>query len=167
VNQLREKIGVVFGNPEVTPGGRALKFYSSVRIDIRRIESLKQGQQVIGNRVRTRVVKNKVAAPFRQAEFDMIFVGKKMGISREGDIIDLGSEMNIVKKMGSFYSYGELRLGQGRENARNFLIDNPELAKEIEDLIRAAAAVAPTYTTSTNGAKGTPIATDDEDEPEA
>jgi recombination protein RecA len=167
VNQLREKIGVVFGNPEVTPGGRALKFYSSVRIDIRRIESLKQGQQVIGNRVRTRVVKNKVAPPFRQAEFDMIFVGKKMGISREGDIIDLGAEMAIIKKQGSFYSYGELRLGQGRENARNFLIDNPELAQEIEGLIRAAAAVAPTYPSmATNGAKGTPIATDDDDEPE-
>src|SRR5688572_20834693 len=132
VNQLREKVGVVFGNPEVTPGGRALKFYSSVRIDIRRIESLKQGQQVVGNRVRTRVVKNKVAPPFRTAEFDMLFTGRKMGISREGDILDLGVELNIVKKMGAFYSYGELRLGQGRENARNFLIDNDELATELE-----------------------------------
>ena len=129
VNQLREKIGVVFGNPEVTPGGRALKFYSSVRIDIRRIESLKQGTNVVGNRVRTRVVKNKVAAPFRQAEFDMMFAGRKMGISREGDIIDLGVEYNVIKKLGAFYSYGELRLGQGRENARSFLIDNPSSAR--------------------------------------
>ena len=118
--------------------------------------------------MRTRVVKNKVAPPFRQAEFDMIFSGKKMGISREGDIIDLGADMGIVKRQGSFYSYGELRLGQGRENARNFLIDNPALAQEIEGLIRAAAAAIPTYTAPTNGARGTPIASDDaEDEPEA
>jgi recombination protein RecA len=143
VNQLREKVGVVFGNPEVTPGGRALKFYSSVRIDIRRIESLKQGQVVVGNRVRARVVKNKVAPPFRQAEFDMLFSGRKMGISREGDILDLGVETNILKKMGAFYSYGEMRLGQGRENARAFLWDNPSLAAEIESLIRSAAAEAP------------------------
>ena len=143
VNQLREKIGVVFGNPEVTPGGRALKFYSSVRIDIRRIESLKQGQNVVGNRVRTRVVKNKVAAPFRQAEFDMLFTGKRMGISREGDILDLGVEMNILKKLGAFYSYNDLRLGQGRENARSFLIDNASLAQEIEALIRVAAVETP------------------------
>jgi recombination protein RecA len=142
VNQLREKVGVVFGNPEVTPGGRALKFYSSVRIDIRRIESLKQGQQVVGNRVRTRVVKNKVAAPFRQAEFDMLFTGKKMGISREGDILDLGSEYNVVKKQGAFYSYGELRLGQGRENARGYLIENPDLTMEIEAQVRSVAAAA-------------------------
>jgi recombination protein RecA len=143
VNQLREKVGVVFGNPEVTPGGRALKFYSSVRIDIRRIESLKQGQQVVGNRVRTRVVKNKVAPPFRTAEFDMLFTGRKMGISREGDILDLGVELNILKKMGAFYSYGEQRLGQGRENCRAFLIENPSLAAEIEAKIREAAATAP------------------------
>ena len=163
VNQLREKVGVVFGNPEVTPGGRALKFYSSVRIDIRRIESLKQGQQVVGNRVRTRVVKNKVAAPFRTAEFDMLFTGKKMGISREGDIIDLGAEYGIIKKSGAFYSYKELRLGQGRENARNYLIDNQEMAGEIETLIReAAASLALNPTGGTNGGK--PIATDDEAE---
>jgi len=143
VNQLREKVGVVFGNPEVTPGGRALKFYSSVRIDIRRIESLKQGQMVVGNRVRCRVVKNKVAPPFRQAEFDMLFMGRKMGISREGDIIDLGVETNIIKKMGAFYSYGETRLGQGRENARAFLIENPAMAAEIEALVRTAAAETP------------------------
>ena len=142
VNQLREKIGVVFGNPETTPGGRALKFYSSVRIDIRRIESLKQGQNVVGNRVRTRIVKNKVAAPFRQAEFDLLFTGKSMGISREGDILDLGVEYNVLKKLGAFYSYGDQRLGQGRENARNFLIDSPELRDEIEVLVRDAARVA-------------------------
>jgi len=148
VNQLREKVGVVFGNPEVTPGGRALKFYSSVRIDIRRIESLKIGQQVVGNRVRTRVVKNKVAPPFRQAEFDMLFVGRRMGISREGDILDLGVEMNIVKKLGAFYSYGELRLGQGRENARSFLLDNAALSEEIEAKVRAAALESPLVMTN-------------------
>jgi recombination protein RecA len=146
VNQLREKVGVVFGNPEVTPGGRALKFYSSVRIDIRRIESLKLGQQVVGNRVRTRVVKNKVAPPFRQAEFDMLFVGRKMGISREGDILDLGVELEILKKLGAFYSYGDLRLGQGRENSRTFLYDNPSIAAEIEAQVREAAVTTPLQT---------------------
>ena len=164
VNQLREKIGVVFGNPETTPGGRALKFYSSVRIDIRRIESLKQGQNVVGNRVRTRIVKNKVAAPFRQAEFDLQFTGKSMGISREGDILDLGVEYNVLKKLGAFYSYGDQRLGQGRENARNFLIDSPELRDEIEVLVRDAAKVAaasPSYA-SAKAKK----AKDDDDEDE-
>jgi len=162
VNQLREKVGVVFGNPEVTPGGRALKFYSSVRIDIRRIESIKQGQQVVGNRVRTRVVKNKVAPPFRTAEFDMLFTGRRIGISREGDILDLGAEHNIVKKQGAFYSYGELRLGQGRENARAFLLDNPKLAGEIEAEVRAAAAAA--HSASMNGAKPAPVEDEDEGE---
>jgi recombination protein RecA len=136
INQLREKIGIVFGNPEVTPGGRALKFYSSVRIDLRRIESIKQGQQVIGSRVRAKVVKNKVAAPFRVAEFDIMFTGKDKGISREGDLLDLAVDMGIVKKMGAFFSYGELRLGQGRENAKEFLRENPDLAREIELKIR-------------------------------
>jgi recombination protein RecA len=168
VNQLREKVGVVFGNPEVTPGGRALKFYSSVRIDIRRIESLKQGQQVVGNRVRTRVVKNKVAPPFRTAEFDMLFTGKRMGISREGDILDLGAEYGVIKKQGAFYSFGDLRLGQGRENARAYLIDNPKLAGEIEAEVRAAAAQAAhsPSVASLNGASAasSPIATDDEEE---
>jgi recombination protein RecA len=162
VNQLREKIGIVFGNPETTPGGRALKFYSSVRIDIRRIESLKQGQQVVGNRVRTRVVKNKVAAPFRQAEFDLLFTGKTTGISREGDILDLGVEYDIVKKLGAFYSYGELRLGQGREKARDYLIENRDLAMKIEGEIRAAAKIAAQSPTAR------PVAaalTEDEDEP--
>jgi recombination protein RecA len=145
INQLREKIGIVFGNPETTPGGRALKFYSSVRIDIRRIETLKQGQTVIGNRVRTKIVKNKVAPPFRQAEFEILFQEPHTGISREGDIIDLGVEYDIVKKMGAFFSYGDIRLGQGRENAKAYLRENPTLSSEIEQQIREAAGpvVAP------------------------
>ncbi len=137
INQLREKIGIVFGNPETTPGGRALKFYSSVRIELRRTESLKQGTDIIGNRVRAKIVKNKVAAPFRTAEFDILFSGKHRGISREGDIVDLGVDGTILKKMGAFFSYGELRLGQGREAAKEYLRQNPELAREIEDLIIA------------------------------
>jgi recombination protein RecA len=140
INQLREKIGVVFGNPEVTPGGRALKFYSSVRIELRRVESLKQGTDIIGNRVRAKVVKNKVAAPFRTAEFDMLFSGKNRGISREGDIVDLAVDGNIVRKTGAFFSYGEVRLGQGREATKEYLRQNPELAREIEDAIVAGAA---------------------------
>jgi recombination protein RecA len=162
VNQLREKVGVVFGNPEVTPGGRALKFYSSVRIEIRRIESLKQGQTVIGNRVRPRVVKNKVAPPFRVAEFDMLFSGKRSGISREGDILDMGVEYNVLKKLGAFYSYGEMRLGQGRENARNFLIDNEALASEIESKVRDAAHAA--LMAPANGARPAAVAADDDDD---
>ena len=143
INQLREKIGIVFGNPETTPGGRALKFYSSVRIDIRRIETLKTNQQAFGSRVRAKVVKNKVAAPFRQAEFDIIFSGPKVGISREGDLIDLGVTVSIVKKLGSFFNYGELRLGQGRENAKAYLRENPELADQLEREIREAHSSAP------------------------
>ena len=135
INQLREKIGIVFGNPETTPGGRALKFYSSVRIELRRTESLKQGTDIIGNRVRAKIVKNKVAAPFRTAEFDILFSGKHRGISREGDIVDLGVDALILKKMGAFFSYGELRLGQGREAAKEYLRQNPDLAQEIEDQI--------------------------------
>jgi len=138
INQLREKIGVVFGNPEVTPGGRALKFYSSVRIEIRRAESLKQGTDIIGNRVRAKIVKNKVAAPFRTAEFDILFSGKHRGISREGDIVDLGVDNNVLKKMGAFFSFGELRLGQGREQAKEYLRENPDVAREIEELIVSA-----------------------------
>ena len=136
INQLREKVGVVFGNPEVTPGGRALKFYSSVRIDLRRVESIKQGNEVIGNRVRARVVKNKVAPPFRQAEFDIMF---NEGISKEGDLVDLGTTGGILRKTGSFFSYGDTRLGQGRENAKEFLRQHPEVAQEIEATIRANA----------------------------
>ncbi|MBM2826591.1 MAG: recA protein [Dehalococcoidia bacterium] len=139
INQLREKVGVVFGNPEVTPGGRALKFYSSVRVDIRRIDSIKHGAVVVGNRVRTRVVKNKVAPPFRVAEFDIMF---NQGISKEGDIIDLGVEMGMVKKNGAFFSFGETRLGQGRENAKQFLRQHPEIAVEVEGLIRGDSGSA-------------------------
>jgi recombination protein RecA len=140
INQLREKIGIVFGNPETTPGGRALKFYSSVRIDLRRVESLKQSGVVIGNRVRAKIVKNKIAPPFRQAEFDIIFSGPQIGISREGDIIDLGVEAEIVKKQGAFYSYSDTKFGQGREAAKDYLRTHPEIAIEIEELIRAKSA---------------------------
>ena len=132
INQIRMKIGVVYGNPEVTPGGRALKFYSSVRIELRRVGSLKSGDAIIGNRVRAKVVKNKVAPPFKHTEFDIMF-GK--GISREGDLIDAGVDFGVVQKSGSWLSSGELRLGQGRENARQFLIENPDVAEEIEKVI--------------------------------
>lgn len=137
INQLREKVGIMFGNPEVTTGGRALKFYSSVRMDVRRIESLKQGGEVIGNRVRIKVVKNKIAPPFREAEFDIMF-GK--GISREGDILDLAAKENIVEKSGAWFSYNGSKLGQGRDAAKALLKDNPELAEEIEAKVRAAIA---------------------------
>ncbi len=136
INQLREKIGIVFGNPEVTPGGRALKFYSSVRIDLTRLETLKQGNVAVGSHIRAKVVKNKVAPPFRSGEFDIIF-GR--GISREGNLIDMGIDLGLIKKAGAFFSYGEIRLGQGRENARQYLIENPEPAMEIEKAIRASA----------------------------
>ena len=133
INQLREKIGVVFGNPEVTPGGRALKFYSSVRIDLRRIDSIKQGTEIVGNRVRARVVKNKVSPPFKVAEFDIMF---NAGISKVGEILDLGTEEGSTSKSGSFYSYGDTRLGQGRENAKDYLKQNSNIAEEIEQKIR-------------------------------
>ncbi len=133
INQLREKVGVMFGNPETTPGGRALKFYASVRLEVRRIDSLKQGSDVIGNRTKVKVVKNKIAPPFRQAEFDIIY-GK--GISKEGCIVDLAVEMDIVNKSGAWYSYKEERLGQGRENIKELLKQKPELRDEIEQLIR-------------------------------
>ena len=133
INQLREKIGISYGSPEVTPGGRALKFYSSVRIDLRRVESIKQGAEVIGNRVRARVVKNKVAAPFRVVEFDIMF---SKGISKVGDLLDLGVAQEIVKKSGSFYSYGDTRLGQGRENSKDFLLHHPEIADSVEARLR-------------------------------
>ena len=137
VNQLREKVGVFFGSPEVTPGGRALKFYSSVRIDLRRIETIKQGTDPVGSRVRAKVVKNKVAPPFRQAEFDIMF---KAGISKEGDLIDLGVAMEIIRKSGANYSYNETRLGQGRENAKTFLSNNPDIAAQIEAKVRGIDA---------------------------
>jgi len=140
INQLREKIGIVFGNPEVTPGGRALKFYSSVRIDLRRVESLKQGGIVIGSRVRAKVVKNKLAPPFRTAEFDIIFHGSHLGISREGDVLDLAVDAGIVKKQGSFFAFEDRKLGQGREQAKAYLRANPQLMEELENLVRAGAA---------------------------
>ena len=145
INQLREKIGIIFGNPEVTPGGRALKFYSSVRIDLRRVETLKTGGLIIGSRVRAKVVKNKLAPPFRSAEFDIIFHGPRMGISREGDILDLAVDSGTVRKQGSFFSFEEQRLGQGREQAKAYLRENPQLLQQMENLIRAgAASAAPT-----------------------
>ncbi|MCZ6539782.1 MAG: recombinase RecA [Chloroflexi bacterium] len=155
INQLREKVGVVFGSPEVTPGGRALKFYSSVRIDLRRVEAIKVGQEIIGNRVRARVVKNKVAPPFRKAEIEILF---KSGISKEGSLIDLGTESGIIKKSGSFYSYGDTRLGQGREATRQFLTANVDVRDEIEARIRSDEAedASPAAATPEGGASGAP-----------
>ena len=140
INQLREKIGVMFGSPETTPGGRALKFYSSIRLDIRRIESLKDGAEVVGNRTRVKVVKNKVSPPFRQAEFDIMY-GK--GISREGSLIDMSVDLGIVKKSGAWFTYEGEQLGQGRENAKNFLAENPEIMVEISDQVLIAAGLKP------------------------
>ena len=136
INQLREKVGVIFGNPEVTPGGRALKFYSSVRIDLRRGEAIKQGAEIIGSRVRCKIVKNKLAPPFRSAEFDIMF---KYGISKEGDLLDLGVSLGTIKKMGAFFAFGETKLGQGRENAREYLMQHHDVASEIERQIMASA----------------------------
>ena len=133
INQLREKIGIMFGNPETTTGGRALKFYASIRLDIRRIDSIKQGDIIMGNRTRIKVVKNKVAPPFKQAEFDIMY---GMGISKDGNILDVGVTADIINKAGSWYSYNDQKLGQGRENSKDFLRDNPELAAEIEMKIR-------------------------------
>lgn len=134
INQLREKVGIMFGNPETTTGGRALKFYSSVRLDVRRIESLKQGGEVIGNRTRIKVVKNKVAPPFKEAEFDIMF-GE--GISREGDILDLAAELNIINKSGAWYAYNGEKIGQGRENAKVFLKEHPEICAEVDEKVRS------------------------------
>ncbi len=141
INQLREKVGVMFGNPETTTGGRALKFYSSIRMDVRRIESLKQGGEVVGNRTRVKVVKNKIAPPFKEAEFDIMF-GK--GISREGDVLDLASDSGIVVKSGAWYAYNDAKIGQGRENAKQYLLDNPQIFAEIEDRVREKYTLAPT-----------------------
>ena len=140
INQIREKVGVMFGSPEVTPGGRALKFYSSIRMDIRRLESIKQGSEIVGNRTRVRIVKNKVAPPFKEAEFDIMY---GHGISREGSILDVASEFGIVSRSGTWYSYGDIRLGQGRENAKQFLQENPEVAEELENKAREAAGLPP------------------------
>lgn len=139
INQLREKVGVMFGNPETTPGGRALKFYSTVRLDVRRIESIKQGNDIVGNRTRVKVVKNKVAPPFKQAEMDIMY-GE--GISREGSLIDIGTELDIVQKSGAWFSYNGDRLGQGRENAKQFLKDHPEIAATIDSQIRQATKLS-------------------------
>src|SRR5213592_3904824 len=160
-NQIREKIGVQFGSPETQPGGRALKFYSSQRLDIRRIETLKEGTEAVGNRVRVKVVKNKVAAPFKQAEFDIEY---GVGISNEGCLLDLGLEHDLVQKSGSFFSYGELRLGQGRNNSKQFLAENPETAREIESKLfeilgieqPAAAVAAPADATPIEDAAAEP-----------
>jgi recombination protein RecA len=138
INQLREKIGVFFGSPETTAGGKALKFYASVRLDVRRIETLKDGQEAVGNRTRVKVVKNKMAPPFKQAEFDIIY---GVGISREGSLLDVGVEQEILKKSGSWYTYEAEQLGQGKENSRNFLLDNPEIANEIEQKIKTKLGI--------------------------
>jgi recombination protein RecA len=138
INQLREKIGVFFGSPETTAGGKALKFYASVRLDVRRIETLKDGQEAVGNRTRVKVVKNKMAPPFKQAEFDIIY---GVGISREGSLLDVGVEQEILKKSGSWYTYEAEQLGQGKENSRNFLLENPEIANEIEQKIKTKLGI--------------------------
>jgi recombination protein RecA len=135
VNQLREKIGVMFGSPETTPGGRALKFYSSVRLDVRKIETLKEGENFLGNRVRVKVAKNKVAPPFKTAEFDIMF---GTGISFEGDILDLGIKLKIIDKSGTWLSYNDTKIGQGRENAKKYLRDNPAVLQDIEQKVRAS-----------------------------
>ncbi|MEG0668776.1 MAG: recombinase RecA, partial [Clostridium sp.] len=134
INQLREKVGVMFGSPETTTGGRALKFYSSVRLDVRRIDSIKQGENIVGNRTRVKIMKNKVAPPFKQAEFDIMY---NEGISRTGNIVDVGVKEGIVQKSGAWFAYGDIRLGQGRENAKMYLKDNPEVALDIENQIRS------------------------------
>jgi recombination protein RecA len=154
INQLREKVGVMFGNPETTPGGRALKFYSSVRLDVRRVESIKQGNDIVGNRTRVKVVKNKVAPPFKQAEMDIMY-GE--GISKEGSIIDIATELEIIQKSGAWFSYNGERLGQGRENAKQFLKDNPAIAELIEKQIREASSL-------TNIIPSTGVSVDDEAE---
>jgi len=160
-NQLRQKIGIMFGNPETTTGGMALKFYASIRMDIRRIESIKQGSDVIGNRTRVTIRKNKVAPPFKVAEFDIMY---NEGISTMGDILDLGVSLDIVTKRGSFYNYGEIRLGQGRENAKSFLDENPDLAAEIETQIRNNAGLSINFAQSGGFEEAESETTDSDDE---
>ena len=155
INQIRIKIGVMFGNPETTTGGNALKFYASVRMDIRRIGAIKKGEEILGNQTRVKVIKNKVAPPFRKAEFDILY---NEGISKEGELIDLAVEMNLVEKSGAWYSYGADRIGQGRDKAREFLKENPDIAITIENKIReekGLAAVAPTAAGSASSASTT------------
>jgi len=170
INQIRLKIGVMFGNPETTTGGQALKFYASVRMEIRRVESIKQGTDVSGNRVRVKIVKNKVAPPFRTAEFDIMF---NEGISRVGSIVDLGTELNVLRKSGAFYSFGDQRLGQGRENVKEYLKANPEMADEIEAQIRSVMSgastplvIGATAPAARNGKGGTAVAEEDGEEGE-
>ncbi|HCX84525.1 MAG TPA: recombinase RecA, partial [Micrococcales bacterium] len=154
INQLREKIGVFFGSPETTTGGKALKFYASVRLDVRRIETLKEGSEPVGNRTRVKVVKNKMAPPFKQAEFDILY-GR--GISREGGIIDMGVDEGIVRKSGAWYTYEGDQLGQGKENARKFLIDNPELANEIEQKIKTKLGIGVAVPDDASELDGAPV----------
>ena len=161
INQLREKVGVMFGNPETTTGGRALKFYASVRMDVRRVETLKQGGEMVGNHTRVKVVKNKVAPPFKQAEFDIMF---GTGISREGDILDLAAECSIVNKSGAWYAYEGNKIGQGRENAKLFLKEHPELRDEIEKKVRVHYHLDPTDETETTEAAAAPAADTEEEE---
>jgi recombination protein RecA len=163
INQLREKVGIMFGNPETTTGGRALKFYSSVRLDVRRIEALKQSGEVTGNRTRVKVVKNKIAPPFKEAEFDIMF-GE--GISREGDILDLAANVNIIVKSGAWYAYEGNKIGQGRENAKNYLKENPEICKEVENKVRIhyglqGVEVAPETAEATKSKKATKTETEE------
>jgi len=150
INQLREKVGIMFGNPETTPGGRALKFYSSVRLDVRRIDSIKQGDEIVGNRTKVKVTKNKVAPPFKQAEFDIMY---NQGISREGNVLDVGVREEIVQKSGAWFSYNDTRLGQGRENAKQFFKDNSDVMYEIENKIREKHELPVLKTTGTNDDK--------------
>jgi recombination protein RecA len=150
INQIRMQIGVMFGNPETTTGGRALKFYASIRLDIRRIGSIKDGENIIGNHVKVKVVKNKVAAPFKEAEFDILY---NEGISREGELLDLATERNLVQKSGTWFSYGEERIGQGRENARLWLKEHPDVVAELELKLREALGL-----TKTNGVAPEPVA---------
>jgi recombination protein RecA len=158
INQLREKIGVMFGNPETTTGGKALKFYASLRLDIRRIGPVKERENVVGNRVRVKVVKNKVAPPFKQAEFDVMF---DEGISHVGLLVDLAAEANVMQKSGAWYSYGETRVGQGRENAKLFLKDNPELMAEIEIRVKEWLGIRPVDGAEAAGAEEDSDASDD------
>jgi recombination protein RecA len=158
INQLREKIGVMFGSPETTPGGRALKFYSSVRLDIRRIEAIKDGVEVVGNRTRVKVVKNKMAPPFKQAEFDIMY---GQGISREGSLLDIGVDLGIIKKSGAWYTYEGEQLGQGRENSKAFLTENPEIMVEIQDRVLRQVGIGISEPDGSEDASGDAVHPDD------